>query len=117
MSNRRRTVVTGVRLVSPVGIGTAPTWQAMLNGRSGIAPITLFYAERFAVRFAREVKDFDPEQSVDRKDVKKNGPLHPICARGDRLRIGSYGVNPVRPRLAGQGFQKFALTPDHSGVV
>jgi 3-oxoacyl-[acyl-carrier-protein] synthase II len=67
----RRVVVTGVGLVSPVGIGTEETWQALLAGRSGAAPITLFDASRHSTRFACEVKGFDPLRWVDKKDVKK----------------------------------------------
>ncbi len=73
MSTKRRIVVTGVGLVSPVGIGTEPTWQALLRGESGIAPITLFDASGFTTRFAGEVKGFVPENFMDRKDVKKTG--------------------------------------------
>ncbi len=68
---RRRVVVTGIGLVSPVGTGTEKTWAALLAGDAGIAPITLFDATGFACNFAGEVKDFDPQQFVERKDVKK----------------------------------------------
>tara|TARA_Y100000588_G_scaffold84151_1_gene88722 strand:+ start:4173 stop:5402 length:1230 start_codon:yes stop_codon:yes gene_type:complete len=66
-------VVTGVGLVSPVGIGTEETWQALCAGTSGIAPITHFDAEQFASRFAGEVKNFDPLEYVDKKELKKMG--------------------------------------------
>lgn len=66
-------VVTGVGLVSPVGIGTDGTWAALLEGKSGIAPIRLFDASGYACRFAGEVKDFEPEKFIERKDVKKTG--------------------------------------------
>lgn len=71
MLAKRRVVVTGVGLVSPVGIGTEETWQAILAGRSGAAPITLFDASRHSTRFACEVKGFDPLRWVEKKDVKK----------------------------------------------
>jgi 3-oxoacyl-[acyl-carrier-protein] synthase II len=64
-------VVTGVGLVSPVGIGTQANWDALLAGRSGIGPITRFDASQYSARIAGEVKGFDPLQFVDRKDVKK----------------------------------------------
>jgi len=67
----RRVVVTGVGLVSPVGIGTQANWDALLAGRSGIGPITRFDASQYSARIAGEVKGFDPLQFVDRKDVKK----------------------------------------------
>jgi 3-oxoacyl-[acyl-carrier-protein] synthase II len=67
----RRVVVTGVGLVSSVGVGTDATWNALLAGQSGIGPITHFDASNFAVRFAGEVKGFDPLQFIAKKDVKK----------------------------------------------
>ena len=73
MTQKRRIVVTGVGLVSPVGIGTEQTWQAIQQGQSGIAPITLFDASTYAARIAGEVKDFNPEDFIDRKDIKKMG--------------------------------------------
>jgi 3-oxoacyl-[acyl-carrier-protein] synthase II len=73
MSVKRRIVVTGVGLVSPVGIGTEQTWKALQQGQSGIGPITLFNASNFPARIAGEVKDFNPEDFIDRKDIKKMG--------------------------------------------
>jgi 3-oxoacyl-[acyl-carrier-protein] synthase II len=67
----RRVVVTGVGLVSPLGIGTEANWEALCAGRSGIGPITRFDAAQFSARIAGEVKNFDPLQYVDKKDVKK----------------------------------------------
>ena len=67
----RRVVVTGVGLVSPVGIGTETNWETLCAGRSGIGPITHFDASGFAARIAGEVKGFDPLNYFDRKDVKK----------------------------------------------
>jgi 3-oxoacyl-[acyl-carrier-protein] synthase II len=70
--NRRRVVVTGLGLVSPVGIGVEESWSALVAGKSGIAPITLFDASTFPSRIAGEVKGFDPEQFMDRKEVRRN---------------------------------------------
>lgn len=66
--------MTGIGLVSPVGLGTAETWKGICAGQSGIAPITLFDASRHTTRFAGEVKGFDPLDWIEKKDVKK-------CAR------------------------------------
>jgi 3-oxoacyl-[acyl-carrier-protein] synthase II len=64
-------VVTGVGLVSPVGIGTEETWNGLVEGRSGVAPITLFDASHHSSRIAAEVKGFDPLNWVEKKEVKK----------------------------------------------
>ena len=71
MSEKRRVVVTGVGLVSALGLDTTSTWQALLAGKSGVAPITLFDASQHSTRFAAEVKGFDPLAWVEKKDVKK----------------------------------------------
>ncbi|MEN6561746.1 MAG: beta-ketoacyl-ACP synthase II [Acidobacteriota bacterium] len=67
----RRVVVTGIGLVSPLGTGTDKTWQALLRGESGIAPLTRFDVSRYATRFGGEVKDFDPLAFIDRKEARK----------------------------------------------
>jgi 3-oxoacyl-[acyl-carrier-protein] synthase II len=63
--------VTGVGLVSPVGMGTQANWDALCAGTSGIAPITRFDASAFSTRFAGEVKNFDPLQFIEKKELKK----------------------------------------------
>jgi 3-oxoacyl-[acyl-carrier-protein] synthase II len=67
----RRVVITGIGLVSSLGIGTSQNWQALLAGTSGVARITRFDPSGFAAQIAAEVRDFDPLQFVDKKDVKK----------------------------------------------
>jgi len=71
MVNNRRVVVTGIGLVSSLGIGTDANWTAICAGKSGIGPVTKFDAAQFATRIAGEVKGFDPLQFIDKKDVKK----------------------------------------------
>jgi 3-oxoacyl-[acyl-carrier-protein] synthase II len=70
MPMRRRVVVTGVGLITPVGIGTEETWQALLAGRSGIAPITRFDTSRFSTRIAGEVKGFEPTRWMGAREVR-----------------------------------------------
>ncbi len=67
----RRVVVTGVGLVSPLGIGTPETWQGLVAGRSGAGHITRFDAADFSSRIACEVKGFDPLDYADRRDARK----------------------------------------------
>jgi 3-oxoacyl-[acyl-carrier-protein] synthase II len=70
MSARRRVVVTGLGLVSPVGNSVAEGWAALVAGRSGIAPITRFDASAFACRFAGEVKGFQVEDYIPAKEAR-----------------------------------------------
>ncbi len=67
----RRVVVTGVGLLCSVGAGTEECWTAILKGQNGIGPITQFDPSKFSCRIAGEVKNFDPLNYVEKKDVKK----------------------------------------------
>jgi 3-oxoacyl-[acyl-carrier-protein] synthase II len=67
----RRVVVTGIGLVSSLGIGTEKTWRGLMEGCSGVAKITKFDATGFATQIASEVKGFEPLDFIDKKDVKK----------------------------------------------
>jgi len=69
--DRRRVVVTGIGLVSSLGIGTEPNWAALASGTSGVNTISKFDASQFATRIAGEVRGFDPLQFIEKKDVKK----------------------------------------------
>ena len=71
MTDRRRVVVTGVGLVSPLAVGTTETWDALMAGRSGVGAITKFDTAEFPCKIAAEVEGFDPELYLDKKDVKK----------------------------------------------
>lgn len=68
---QRRVVVTGIGVVSPLGNTYQATWQALLAGKSGAGPITLFDAAQYPVRFACEVKDFNADDYIHRKEQKK----------------------------------------------
>ena len=89
---RRRVVVTGVGLVSPLGIGTEASWAGALAGRSGIAPITLFDAAAYSTRFAGEVKGFDPLQWIEKKEVKKCGRFIQFAIAASEMAVAASGL-------------------------
>jgi len=73
--SKRRVVVTGMGILSPVGNGLDSSWDGIVNGRSGIGPITHFDASAFPTRIAGEVKNFDPSLWIAPKDIKKMDPF------------------------------------------
>ena len=78
----RRVVVTGVGLVCALGIGTEESWKNLVAGQSGIAPITLFDTTGFDCTFAGEVKNFDPLNWIEKKELKKMGRFIQIALAG-----------------------------------
>lgn len=67
----KRVVVTGLGAITPLGNTLSDTWEGLVNGRSGAGPITQFDASKFKTQFACEVKGFDPQQLMDRKEARK----------------------------------------------
>ena len=92
MSSDRRVVVTGVGLISPVGIGTENTWKAIVSGTSGIAGITQFNAAGYDCQIAGEVKDFDPTRWIERKDVKKLGRFAQFAVAASQMALADSGL-------------------------
>ena len=69
--NKQRVVITGIGMVSPLGNNVKDTWTGIVNGRSGIGPLTRRNAEKFPVKVAGEVKDFNLENQIDKKEARK----------------------------------------------
>ncbi len=92
----RRVVVTGVGLVTALGIGTDVTWDAIRAGKCGIGPITQFDATAFSCRIAGEVKGFDPAAFIEKKEIKKMGRFiqFAIAAAEFALRDSGLVVSP-----------------------
>jgi len=67
----RRVVITGIGLISPLGVGTEENWKGMLSGKSGIGPITRFDATDYPVRIAGEVRGFDPLEFIEKRELRK----------------------------------------------
>ena len=97
----RRVVVTGIGLVSSVGIGTEANWTSLLEGRSGIAPITRFDVSQFATQIAGEVKGFDPLQFVEKKDVKKMDVFIQYALAASEFAMRDSGLT-ITPQIAGR---------------
>ena len=91
--------MTGIGLVSSVGIGTEATWESLLAGRSGIGPITRFDAAAFSTRFAAEVKAFDPLQFVEKKEVKKMDIFIQFAIAASQFAMDDSGLK-VTPDIA-----------------
>ena len=102
---RRRVVVTGLGAVTPVGNDVATTWQALLAGQSGAANITRFDASKYSVRFACEVKQFDPLAYMDRKEAK----------RADAY--AQFAIAAALQAAADAGISPGALAPESIGVI
>jgi 3-oxoacyl-[acyl-carrier-protein] synthase II len=84
---RRRVVVTGVGAVTPVGLTAADTWQGLLVGRSGISLITRFDASVLPVRIAGEIRDFQPENYMDRKEVRRSSRASHLVVAAVRMAL------------------------------
>lgn len=88
----RRVVVTGIGIVSPIGIGRQETWEAALAGRSGAAPITQFDASRHGVKIACEVTGFDPADHFDRRSVRRMDRASQLAIVAAREAVAEAGL-------------------------
>ena len=99
----RRVVVTGVGLLTPLGIGTEASWEAIRAGQCGIGPITQFDAAAFSCRIAGEVKGFDPANYIEKKEIKKMGRFiqFAIAAAECALKSAGLKVAPEDAEMVG----------------
>ncbi len=120
----RRVVVTGVGLVSAVGVGTEQTWRNLLAGKSGIGPITHFDTTGFSTTIAAEVKGFDPLQFVDKKELKKMGRFIQFALAATQFALEQSGLR-ISPEFAdrvgvyiGSGIGGFdVIEREHSALL
>jgi 3-oxoacyl-[acyl-carrier-protein] synthase II len=97
-------VVTGVGLLTSLGIGTEASWEAIRSGKSGIGPITQFDASAFSCRIAGEVKDFDPARYIEKKEIKKMG------------RFIQFAIAAAECALSSSGYKVTEENAEKSGV-
>src|SRR5262249_18879399 len=88
----RRVVITGTGLVTPLGTGTDKNWAALLAGRSRIGPITRFSAEGLDARMAGEVKDFQPEQFIEKREIRRMDLFTQYAIAAAEMAIQESGV-------------------------
>ena len=120
----RRVVVTGIGLLCAVGTGTEQVWKALRAGQCGIGPITLFDASKHPCRFAGEVKNFDPLQYVEKKEVKKMGRYIQFALAASDFAVADAGLK-LTPELAprtgvyiGSGIGGFdVIEREHSNLL
>jgi 3-oxoacyl-[acyl-carrier-protein] synthase II len=89
---RRRVVVTGIGLVTPLGTGTERNWDALAAGRSGVRAITRFDASFLPARVAGEVPDFEPERFIERKELKKMDPFIQYAIAASQMAVEEAGL-------------------------
>jgi len=97
----RRVVITGIGLVSAVGMGTEKTWASLLEGKSGIGHLSRFDTAGYTTTIAGEIKDFDPLQFIDRKEVRKMDLFIQYGIAAAQLAVDFSGIDPED--LAGEG--------------
>jgi 3-oxoacyl-[acyl-carrier-protein] synthase II len=94
--SRRRVVVTGLGIVCPVGIGVDDSWRAIVAGRSGIGPITQFDASTFPTRIAGEVKGFEPERYMDKREVRRNDRFIQFAMAAGAMAMSDSGLDMAK---------------------
>ncbi len=92
-----RVVVTGIGIVSPIGLTAASTWDALVNGRSGVALITAFDPTDFETQIAAEVGDFDPENYMDRKEARRADRFSQLALAAAIEAIAQAGLEQDEP--------------------
>ncbi|HEB73119.1 MAG TPA: beta-ketoacyl-[acyl-carrier-protein] synthase II [Nitrospirae bacterium] len=100
-------VITGLGMVTPLGIGVDETWRGIIGGRSGIGPITRFNAEDYACRIAGEVKGFDPRDHIDGKEIKKMDTFIQYAITGAREALLDSGIE--HEKLSGGQRERFGV--------
>ena len=92
LKERRRVVITGIGLVTPLGVGIEQNWSCLMEGKSGIGPITRFDTTAFATRIAGEVKNYQPEEFIPKKELRKMDPFLRLALGAARFAFEDSGL-------------------------
>jgi 3-oxoacyl-[acyl-carrier-protein] synthase II len=92
MIDKRRVVVTGLGLITPLGIGTDKSWNALIEGKSGIGKITQFDASAFPTQIAGEVDGFNPEDFIEPKEIKKMDRFIQFAIAAAQMAVDDSGI-------------------------
>ena len=106
---KRRVVVTGLGALTPLGNSVAESWAGAIAGKSGIGPITRFDASAFASRIAGEIKDFDPTNYVDKKEIRHYDPFVIYALAASQMAIDDAGLARTHRATAAPVQQDAAL--------
>ncbi len=101
---KRRVVITGLGMISPLGVGNDANWEALRSAKSGVGLITHFDTSEYNVKIAAEVRDFDPLQFIDKKELKKMDRFIHFALAASQFAVEDSGIDPA------------ALDSDRAGV-
>jgi 3-oxoacyl-[acyl-carrier-protein] synthase II len=104
-SNGRRVAITGMGFITPIGNDKETVWSSLVEGVSGVGPITHFDTSDYSTKIAAEVKDFDPEQHMDRKTARHIGRYCQFALAASKQALADAGLDPAE------------LDPDDVGVI
>ncbi len=90
---KRRVVVTGMGAITPIGTGVSEFWSGMLEGKNGVAPITKFDASKFETQFAAEIRNFDPEDYLEKKIIRRLDPFSQYALVTSDMAVADSGIN------------------------
>lgn len=90
--NKRRVVITGLSMITPLGIGVKGSWESLIAGRSGIKRITQFDSSNFPTKIAGEVQDFNPEDYIEYKEIKKMDRFIHFAIAATKMAIDDSGL-------------------------
>jgi len=103
--NKRRVVVTGLGMITPLGVGNEPTWQGLIEGRSGIGLITKFDVSAYPCRIAGEVRGFHAEDFIEKKEIKKSDTFIHYAVAASQMAFDDSGLDMAKE------------DPDRVGVI